>query len=121
MLIRAETPRDYATIADIHVKAFDNRAAEAVIVGLHRHRSRFDPELSLVAEIDGQVVGHVLFSPQTIRLLGQNLEVVNLAPIAVHPTHQGKGIGAALIEEGHSIARSKGYPFSFLLGHPEYY
>lgn len=121
MIIRPETPRDYAVIADINARAFENRAAEAVIVALHRHRSRFDPDLSLVAEIDGQVVGHVLFSPQTIRLLGQNVEAVNLAPIAIHPDHQRKGIGAALIEEGHRIARTKGYALSFLLGHPEYY
>jgi putative acetyltransferase len=121
MLIRPETVRDYATIAAVHAYAFDNHAAEAAIVALLRHRATFDPELSLVAEVEGKIVGHVLFSPYTVRLLGQDVRAVNLAPIAVHPTYQGKGIGGQLIREGHALARAKGYPLSFLLGHPTYY
>jgi putative acetyltransferase len=121
MLIRPETVRDYAAIAAVHAYAFDNHAAEAAIVALLRHRAAFDPELSLVAEDDGQVVGHVLFSPYIVRLLGQDVRAVNLAPIAVHPAYQGKGIGGQLIREGHTLARAKGYPLSFLLGHATYY
>jgi putative acetyltransferase len=121
MLIRPETVRDYAAIAAVHAYAFDNHAAEAAIVALLRQRTAFDPELSLVAEVEGEVVGHVLFSPYTIRLLGQDVRAVNLAPIAVRPDYQGKGIGGQLIREGHALARAKGYPLSFLLGHPTYY
>jgi predicted N-acetyltransferase YhbS len=121
MLIRPETPRDYADIASVNVRAFGGRVVEALIVALHRHRRLFDPELSLVAEIDGQVVGHALFSPQTIRLLGSDVPAVNLAPIAVDPAFQRKGVGAALMEEGHAVARRKSYPLSYLLGHIEYY
>jgi putative acetyltransferase len=121
MLIRPETVRDYAAIAAVHAYAFDNHAAEAAIVALLRHRAAFDPELSLVAEVQGEIVGHVLFSPYTVRLLGQDVRAVNLAPIAVHPDYQGKGIGGQLIREGHALARAKGYPLSFLLGHPTYY
>ena len=120
MNILPETPADYAAIADITYRAFDN-LSEPLIVSLLRHRARFDPELSLVAEVDGRVVGHVLFSPQTIRLLGQDVPVVCVAPIAVEPGFQGQGIGKALIEEGHNIARTKGYSLSFLLGHETYY
>ncbi|HYP42137.1 MAG TPA: N-acetyltransferase [Chloroflexia bacterium] len=121
MLIRPETVRDYAAIAAVHAFAFDNHAAEASIVALLRHHMAFDPDLSLVAEDAGQVVGHVLFSPYTVRLLGQDVRAVNLAPIAVHPAYQGKGIGGQLIREGHALAHAKGYPLSFLLGHPTYY
>ena len=64
IVIRPEQPTDYAAIAAVHVRAFENRASEALIVALHRHRAAFDPDLSLVAEEDGQVVGHVLFSPR---------------------------------------------------------
>ncbi|HYO49209.1 MAG TPA: N-acetyltransferase [Chloroflexia bacterium] len=121
MLIRPETVRDYAAIAAVHAYAFDNHAAEAAIVALLRHRTAFDPELSLVAEVEGEVVGHVLFSPYTVHLLGQDVRAVNLAPIAVRPDYQGKGIGGQLIREGHALARAKGYTLSFLLGHPTYY
>ena len=121
MIIRPETPSDYSDIANINVRAFDERADEALIVSLSRHRSTFDPDLSLIAEDGGQIVGHALFSPLTIRLLGESVRVVNLGPIAVDPNVQKKGIGAALIAEGHAVARAKGYSLSFLLGHPTYY
>jgi putative acetyltransferase len=121
MMIRAETIKDYAAITAVHIAAFGERTGEAMVVMLHRQRAEFDPELSLVAEIDGRVVGHVLFSPQTVTLLGQLVQAVNLAPIAVDPDFQQHSSGKQLIAEGHRIAREKGYAFSFLLGHPSYY
>jgi putative acetyltransferase len=121
MNIRPETPNDYARIAEINILAFENRADEATIVALKRQYSRFDPTLSLVAEIDGSVVGHALFNPTTIRLMGEDVSAVNLAPIAVEPTYQGQGIGGQLIQEGHRIAQENGFAVAFLLGHPTYY
>lgn len=121
MIIRSETPHDYAVIADIHVRAFEERADEALIVSLSRHRSTFDPDLSLVAEEGGRVIGHVLFAPMTIRISGEEVRAVNLGPIAADPAVQRKGVGSALILRGHEIAREKGFALSFLLGHPTYY
>lgn len=121
MLIRPETVADYAAIARIHARAFGQRAAEAVIVALLRQRRAFDPELALVAELDGEIVGHILFSPYQMNLLGQTLPAVNLAPVAVDPLHQNQGIGSHLIREGHAIAAAKGYRVSVLLGHTAYY
>lgn len=112
---------DYADIAEVHARASGIRASEPLIVALLRHRRAFDPELSLVAERDGLIVGHALFSPQVIRLSGANARAVNLAPLAVDPRHQGMGVGGALMEEGHNIATAKGYELSFLLGHASYY
>lgn len=121
MQIRAERLHDYAAIAAVEARAFKGNTSVAMIVALHRHRAAFDPDLSLVAEIDGQIVGHVLFSPQTIRLLGEDVRAVNLSPLAVDPAYQRQGIGGALIRAGHEIAQGKGYALSFLLGHPWYY
>lgn len=121
MNIRSERVADYSAIADIHARAFDHRTTEPVIVSLLRHRRAFDPELSLVAERDGRVVGHALFFPYTLRLLGSDVPAVNLAPIGVLPEFQNQGIGSLLIEEGHRVARARGYAVSFLLGHPWYY
>ena len=121
MIIRPETPLDFAAVARVNARAFGGRANEAVIVALLRHCAGYDPDLSLVAEVDGQIVGHAMFSPHTIRLMGQPVRAVNLAPLAVDPTFQRQGIGGALMEEGHAVARRKGFALSFLLGHATYY
>jgi predicted N-acetyltransferase YhbS len=119
--IRHETIADYAAIARVNARAFADDPKVGLIPTLHRQRARFDPELSLVAEQDGRIIGHVLFSPQTIRLLGQDVDVVNLSPLAVDPDFQRQGIGGMLVREGHRVAAAKGYPLSFLIGHPPYY
>lgn len=121
LTIRPEQPNDYAAIADLHAAAFDNRPDEAMMVALHRQRAVYDPDLALVAVDNGQVVGHALFSPYTIQILGQAVQAVLLGPIGVWPTKQRQGIGAQLMEAGHWIARDKGYQLAFLLGHPTYY
>jgi putative acetyltransferase len=121
MRIRSETVQDYAAIAALHARAFGERTTEALIVALQRQHPAFDPDLSLVAERDSRVVGHVLFSPHTVRLLGQDVRAVNLAPIAVDLSAQRQGVGSQLIAAGHALARDKGYAFSFLLGHTSYY
>src|SRR5262245_37154844 len=95
--IRSETIPDYAGIAALHARAFGERPAEALIVALHRQRPTFDPDLALVAEQDDRIVGHALFSPHSVRLLGQDVRAVNLAPLAVDPSAQRQGIGARLI------------------------
>ncbi|QBD80757.1 N-acetyltransferase [Ktedonosporobacter rubrisoli] len=119
--IRPERVTDYSQIGNLHAQAFGNRAGEPAIVALLRQRRAFDPALSLLAEIDGQVVGHVLFSPYQMSLGGQLVPAVNLAPIAVSPAYQGQGIGGQLIREGHRLAAAKGYIVSVLIGHPTYY
>jgi putative acetyltransferase len=121
VIIRPETLTDYPAIADLHIKMFGNRASEALIVALHRQRRAFAPTLSLVAEDRDEIVGHALFSPRTVSLLGQQVRAVNLAPIAVFGGLQNRGIGGQLIEAGHAAARELGYKLSFLLGHPQYY
>jgi predicted N-acetyltransferase YhbS len=120
VIVRPETVADYPAIAAVNARAF-GRGGEAVIVSLHRHRATFDPQLSLVAEADGRVVGHALFSPRTIRLLDADIRAVCLGPIAVLPELQRQGIGAALIREGHRLAAEKGAEVSFLIGHRTYY
>jgi putative acetyltransferase len=121
MLIRSEIIADAPAIADINIRAFGWRLGEPLLVALLRQYPHFTPELSLIAEVDGRAVGQALFLPYTMRLMGMSIPVVNLAPLAIHPDYQKQGIGGALIEEGHRIAREKGYVLSILLGHTEYY
>ena len=125
--IRSERISDYNSIANVNYAAFlgwrpdDQFISEHLLVSMLRHNSTFDPELSLVAEHDGRVVGHALFSPFKFIVLGQEQWGVVLAPVAVMPEFQRKGIGSMLIEEGHRKAREKGFAFSLLCGHPTYY
>ena len=84
---------------------------------LLRAASSFIPELSLVAVEDGKIVGHILFTKITI---GESIELA-LAPLSVLPAYQRRGIGLALIREGHRIAKKLGYNYSVVLGSPTYY
>jgi predicted N-acetyltransferase YhbS len=118
--IRSETVADYAAITALNIRAFQ-QYGPGLIPTYQRQRSSFDPALSLVAEEDGEIVGHVLFTPERMRLMGEDVRIVILSPLAVAPSCQKRGIGAALIEAGHALAREKGYALSVLVGHPTYY
>lgn len=124
--IRSERTSDYSGITDLTYNAFvgwhpADFMAEPLLVDVLRHNAMFDPDLSLVAEHEGRIVGHALFSPFEFIVLGTRQVGIVLAPIGVEPAFQRAGIGKMLIEKGHEVAARKGYAFSLLCGHPEYY
>lgn len=94
---------------------------EVSLISVLRNRATFDSELSLIAEHNGDIIGHALFTPQKVRVKGETLNAVILGPVAVRPKFQKLGVGSKLIEEGHKRATQKGYHFSLLLGHSAYY
>jgi putative acetyltransferase len=115
VITRPERPEDEAAIRAVVETAF-GRAAEAELVD----RLRQDGEIlvSLVAELDGEVVGHILFS----RLASdQGMALAQLGPLAVEPSRQGRGIGAALARAGLDACRQIGLDGVVVLGHPSYY
>lgn len=119
--IRREEKGDYGAVYDLVKAAFataehSDGNEQDLIVKL-RKSDNFIPELSLVAEKDGKVVGHIMFTKVKI---GDSKEIA-LAPLAVHPDYQGNGIGGTLVEEGHRIAKDLGYHFSVVLGSATYY
>ena len=119
MQIRTETPGDYLAIADILLQAF-GQDAEALLVERIRQSDRYIPELALVAEKEGVVVGHILFS--YIDLVGtETLPVLGLAPLAIHPDYQRQGIGSALTQAGLAKAEEQGEAIAIVLGHPPFY
>ena len=119
--IRQETPADHAEIYSLIQTAFASAehrdGNEQDLVVMLRNSMSFIPELSLVAIEDGNIVGHILFT----KALVNNVEILALAPLAVLPKYQNRGIGLALIERGHYIARRLGYRYSVVLGHSKYY
>ena len=77
--------------------------------------------VSLVAETEGQIVGHILFSPVTIVRSDSSISELGLGPLAVLPSHQGHGVGSALVREGLAICRRQGCAFVVVVGGPAYY
>ncbi len=121
MRIRKEEKKDYEIVYSVVKSAFDSAehadGNEQDLVNALRKGDAFIPELSLVAEIDGKIAGHIMFTKAEI---GNNV-VLALAPLSVLPGYQRKGIGTALINEGHRIARESGYEYSIVLGSEKYY
>lgn len=121
MLIRQERADDYKQVYSLIAKAFETAehadGNEQDLAAALRQGGAFIPELSLVAEIDGEIAGHILFTRAHVG----NSEVLALAPLSVLPKFQRQGVGTALIAEGHRIARRLGYPYSLVLGSETYY
>lgn len=119
--IRQEKRGDYNAVYEINSKAFgqDN---ESKLVDLLRMSDAFVPELSLVAAVDNKLVGHILFTK--IKIIADNkneFESLALAPMAVKPEFQKKGIGGQLIRRGLEIATKLNFQSVIVLGHKDYY
>ncbi|MCO6511358.1 MAG: N-acetyltransferase [Aridibacter famidurans] len=117
MKIRPETENDIAAIQAVNVAAFENDAEARIVDELRKHA---DPFVSLVAERDGDVVGHIAFSPVT-HSEKPELNILGLGPMAVVPELQKTGIGTFLVAKGLEECRSLGAGALVVLGHPEYY
>lgn len=119
MNLRCEHYSDHQAIAELNRLAFE-RENETRLVQAIRDSDRYVPELSLVAELDGAIVGHILFS--YIDLVGQtNLQVLGLAPVAVRPEFQRQGIGSTLVQAGLEAAEARGEWMVVVLGNPQFY
>ncbi len=121
LIIRDETPADRDAITHVTVEAFKTLAVsdqtEHYVVNALRSAGALT--LSLVAEIDGEIVGHIAFSPVTMS--DGAPDWYGLGPVSVLPDYQHKGIGSALIHEGLARLRGLGAKGCCLVGHPEYY
>lgn len=117
-VIRPAQPEDRAAIRAVEERAF-GQADEADLV--ERLLAEGDVVLELVAERDGDVRGHVLFSRLRVVREGNDLPAVALAPVAVDPDHQREGIGTELVREGHLRLMANHETLSVVLGDPEYY
>jgi putative acetyltransferase len=116
--IRNELLRDRPEVRKVNEAAFE-RADEGDLID--RLRKEGVVLLSLVAEIEGQIVGHILFSRMSIETTQGALLAVSLAPMAVRPSHQRHGVGSHLVRHGLRELRARGERIVIVLGHKEYY
>ncbi len=117
MRIRKELESDWPAVHALNSAAFET-SSEADLVDQIR-RAGADV-VSLVAELDQAIIGHILFSP--VRLLGsEEKRIVGLAALAVAPGHQNRGIGTSLVLAGLVCSQHEGYGAAVVLGHPIFY
>lgn len=119
--IRTEQPEDIEKVAELLYHAFGDREDESVLVRNIRVSAGFIPELSVVAELNGDIIGHILPEQSRGRKRRGRDEVIALAPLAVSPEHQKQGVGKRLMQEGLKRCQNLGYSLVLLIGHPEYY
>jgi len=120
MLIRAERPDDVDAVRDVHRRAFGEERVARLVDALRSAPATLAP-VSLVATVDGQVVGHVLLSASRLDAPLRLVDVLVLSPLGVLPEHQRRGAGTALVERALPAAEATGAPLLFLEGSPSYY
>ncbi len=113
--LREERPGDVAAIRDVNKRAFGQNQEGNIVDAL---RSNGAALLSLVATLNGRVVGHIMYSPVSV---DGEVTGAALGPMAVLPEHQRQGIGSKLIETGNHKLQDAGRPFIIVVGHAEYY
>lgn len=116
--IRREQSADAAGIRAVNEAAFDGPGEARLVDAL---RDDGGLSLSLVGLVDETIVGHIAFSPVRVGDVETPLSPLALAPMAVHPDWQRRGVGSALVRAGLDEARGLGYGVVIVLGHSEYY
>jgi putative acetyltransferase len=117
VIVRAERAEDYEAIASVVEAAFGSPEVARLVEGL-RESAGYVPELALVAEQDGEVVGHVMF---TLTELADGASILMLSPLAVRPDRQRTGIGSALVRKGLRVSAARTEPLVIVEGDPRYY
>jgi len=116
--IRPETPEDVDSICYVNEQAFGQENESKLIEQMRNHGVL---TISLVAIQDGEIVGHIAFSPVVVESEGSSFEAIALAPMAVLPEYQRKRIGSQMVRAGLEECRRLGHEIIVVLGHPTYY
>lgn len=120
IIIRQETATDADAINVVNISAFEGEAEAKLVTALRQSRD-FIPDLSLVADIDGRVVGHILLSRIHLQYSESDVAVLALAPMAVVPSQSHRGIGSALVRAAITQASSAGERAIMVIGRPLFY
>ncbi|MFV0506976.1 MAG: GNAT family N-acetyltransferase [Bacteroidales bacterium] len=124
-MIRQEKEMDHKSVFELIRRAFESEKMsdhkEQLLVERLRNSETFIPQLSIVAEIDDKIVGHILLSKIKIINERDDFDSLALAPLSVLPEYQRRGIGGMLIEHAHKTALALRYKSVILVGHEDYY
>lgn len=120
IMIRHETPEDYEAITQINDAAFGQKNEGQLVQNL-RKTPLFDPRLSLVAEYECRLIGHILFYPIKVKNDNFEFDSLALAPMSVLPECQKQGVGTKLVWHGLKTAKELGFKSVIVLGHAGYY
>lgn len=126
LVIRAERENDYAAVEQLTREAFWNVHApgcdEHYLAHILRGHRDFVPELDLVAELDGQVVGSIMYTRAVLEdEAGEKRTILTFGPVSVHPSHQRRGYGKRLMERSFEKAREMGFDVVVIFGNPDNY
>ncbi len=125
MIIRQEEPKDFAEIYDLVKVAFQTAKVadgnEQDFVNQLRASDNYIPELALVAEENGKLVGHIMLTKNYITASSSKVEALLLAPLCVALEYRNRGIGSKLVEHSFELAKKLGYRAVFVVGDPAYY
>ena len=120
-VVRVMRPEEFDDVCDLCVAAFGGHSEIRVLLESLHSSWASDPDLSFVAEADGVLVGHVLYSRAFLDASRRLVDVLVLSPVAVRPDRQNMSIGTALIIESLRALTTRPEPLVFLEGHPSYY
>lgn len=125
MLIRPEKPEEFPYLYDFVRTAFETAPVsdgnEQDFVDMLRESVNYVPDLALVVEKEGKIIGHIMLTKTYLTTSKGHLEALLLAPVSVLLEQRNKGTGTALIKEGIKRARAMGFGAIFLVGDPDYY
>ena len=126
LIIRNEKVNEYRTVEELTREAFWNLYVpgcnEHFVLHNIRGSTDFIPDLDFVAQRDGRIVGHIIYTRGIIKdKQGAENEVISFGPVSVLPAFQKQGVGSALIFHTINIAKAMGYPAIFIYGDPRYY
>ncbi|MGY5238756.1 GNAT family N-acetyltransferase [Clostridium tertium] len=125
IIIRQEVNKDYKEVENVIEESFKSAEFtdndEHNLVKRLRNSNEFIKELSLLAEINNKIVGHILLTKALIKSENKDVETLALAPLAVLPNHQKNGIGKKLVNEAIEKSKELGYKSIVVLGHEHYY
>jgi putative acetyltransferase len=118
MEVRLQRDEDHTAVREVNRLAFGREEEGRLVEAL---RAEGYARLSLVAEDEGRIVGHILFSELPIVTRRGEIAALTLAPMAVMPEHQRQGVGSMLVREGLRACAKRGHRIVIVLGHPGYY
>lgn len=126
IIIRNEEVKDWAVVEDITRRAFYNiyieSCVEHYLVHIMREHEDFIPELDLVLELDGKVIGNIMYTKAVLRdETGNKKDILTFGPVSIHPDYQRRGYGKRLMEHSFSKARELGFDTIVIFGSPANY